>query len=207
MKPIENFENIQSNYSYQEEFKRLRPGAYFCVIKNAYMKTSTTGKEMLCLDLDILDEEFRDYFQKQYDNSIKDIKDRKWGCTYRTLVYDQPKYFHALMTAVSNSNPGYSLIEANWDESTLIGKFVGGVFGLEEYEKADGTISASMKCIRVRSTEKLETVATPAVKLIDKTMLPYEEYEKRKERLKDFGNRRPQIKDFVPKIADEDLPF
>lgn len=39
-------------------------------------------------------------------------------------------FFKGVLTSLEESNPGFRW---NWDESTLVGKKVGGVFGREQF--------------------------------------------------------------------------
>lgn len=197
MKPIENYEDVEAKGI--SDFVPLKLGGHVCMIKKAYITETTTCKEVICLELDILDGEFKDYYQKQYDNSNK--KEKKWGCIYRQLTQESPEFFKGMITSIENSNPGFKF---NWDESQLVGKKVGGIFGLEEYKRNDGTIGTVTKCIRLRSADKISNVLIPAVKLIDNTKMSYDDYVERKTTIKEFTNG--EVTDFGS-VSDEDLPF
>lgn len=53
------------------------------------------------------------------------------------------------------------------------------MFGLEEFEKQDGTIGTMVKLTQFRSLDKLKDVQIPKVKLIDDTYVTIEEYQKK----------------------------
>ena len=57
------------------------------------------------------------------------------------------------------SNEGFKW---DWDETKLVGKLFGGVFGEEEYEA--GKFATKLKFIR--STEKIEEAKVPKVKTL-----------------------------------------
>ena len=195
MKPIENYENMEAKGT--GDFVPLTLGGHVCIIKKAYISETTTCKEQLCLELDLAEDgEFKDYYQKQFDNSTK--KDKKWGCIYRQLTQESPEYFKGMITAIENSNPGFKF---NWDENQLVGKKVGGVFGLEEYQKQDGKIGTITKCVRLRSADKVKDAQIPSVRLLNKSLVSYDEYMKEKETINQFTNGQ------VTNFDEDDLPF
>lgn len=71
---------------------------------------------------------------------------------YQTVKGDSLQYFKGFITVIENSNPGYKW---NWDEKTLVGKLFGGVFGEEEYKGNDGKMHTGVKCMQVRSIDKI----------------------------------------------------
>lgn len=159
-------------------YESLKLGGHEIVIKNAYEYTGQTGNVSLKIEVDIAgNDKQAGFYQKQFDNNI--LADRKWpsgACKYISLKEDETciAMFKGFTTAVENSNPGYTW---NFDEKTLIGKKLCGVFGLEEFEKQDKTIGAAIKLIQFRSLDKLKEVGIPKVKLIDNSYIDYEDYE------------------------------
>lgn len=162
------------------DYEQLELGGHEVVIKNAYEYTGKTGNVSLKIEVDIAGKDKQvGFYQKQYDNNIS--SDRKWpsgACKYVSLKEDENciALFKGFTTAVENSNPGYKW---NFDEQTLIGKKLCGVFGLEEFEKQDGKIGTTVKLVQFRSLDKLKDVQIPKVKLIDDTYVTIEEYQKR----------------------------
>ena len=162
------------------DYEQLELGGHEVVIKNAYEYTGKTGNVSLKIEVDIIGKDKQaGFYQKQYDNNIS--SDRKWpsgACKYVSLKEDENciALFKGFTTAVENSNPGYKW---NFDEQTLIGKKLCGVFGLEEFEKQDGTIGTMVKLTQFRSLDKLKDVQIPKVKLIDDTYVTIEEYQKK----------------------------
>lgn len=159
------------------DYETLELGGHEVVIKNAYEYTGQTGNVSLKIEIDIAGADKQaGFYQKQFDNNIS--SDRKWpasACKYVSLKEEENciALFKGFTTAVENSNPGYKW---NFDEKTLIGKKLCGVFGLEEYTKQDGIIGTTVKLTQFRSLDKLKDVKIPKVKLIDNSTVDYEQY-------------------------------
>ena len=152
------------------EFAPLKSGGYICVIKNVNETKSSTGKDMLIIDLDIAEGPEKGRFLKQYVNDSRDRK--KWGCTVYQLIYDNDgntnRGLKTFITAVKKSNPGF--IEMWGDEfcASFKNKFVGGIFGREQYLNDKGEKKFSTKCQNFRSLESIrEGVDPPDDKLLD----------------------------------------
>ncbi len=159
------------------EFEMLELGGHEVIIKNAYEYTGQTGTTSLKVEVDISgNDKQAGYYQRQYDN-INSV-DRKWpsgACKYISLKEDTNcvALFKGFTTAIENSNPGYKW---NFDETTLVGKKLCGVFGLEEFEKQDGTIGTTVKLTQFRSLDKLNEVKIPKVKLLNGTYIDIDDY-------------------------------
>ena len=161
------------------DYEQLELGGHEVIIKNAYEYTGQSGNTSLRIEVDVAgNDKQAGFYQKQFDNNI--LADRKWpngACKYISLKEDPNciALFKGFTTAVEKSNPGYIW---NFDEKTLIGKKLCGVFGLEEYMKQDETIGVAVKLIQFRSLDKLKDVKIPKVKLIDESTIDYEDYKK-----------------------------
>ena len=127
------------------EFETLPAGGYKCMIKKVVCEKTQAGKEFLKLAIDILEGEFKDFFQKKFDNDTRE--DRKWSGVWTVFTegYNpgttNPK-FKGLITSVEASNSGFKF---NFDEQTLVNKKVGIVFREEEFEGYDGQVHTSTK--------------------------------------------------------------
>ena len=189
MKKIENWNEIEAKG--MEDFRGLPIGAYECVIMDARVNhNEQSGKDTFKVSVDIASGEFKDYFRKMYENDTR--IDRKWNnnaVKYLSYTGDNIAYFKGFITTVENSNVGYKW---NWEESTLKGKKVCGVFQYEEYEKQDGTRGIKVRLNKFRSLDKLKDIeVSDSVKLLDGTYVEYENYTKKEESndpFKDFGN-------------------
>ena len=106
------------------------------------------------------------YFQKQFDNDTRDNK--KWSnCANKYVSLQEneacDRMLKAFITAVENSNTGFKF-DWNKEVSQLNGKFIGGLFGLEEYINQDGNL---------RTSTKVSTIQKYSIKL---TTLKYQRF-------------------------------
>ena len=174
-----NYDEITVN----EDFERLELGGHKGIIKKVEEYTSpVSGNTSLKVEVDTdKTDKQPGYFQAQYDNNM--LADRKWSTgaiKYVSLKQDENcvKMLKAFLTSVENSNNGYTY---DWkkDVDQLIGKKVGLVFGLEEYEGQDGNLKTATKLTQFRSIDKVDNVKIPKVKLLDGTFVEYEDYAKK----------------------------
>lgn len=194
MEKINNWNEIEAKG--MEDFKTLPIGAYECVIKYAGIhKNEQTEKESFKVAVDIASGEFKDYYQKRYDNIQS--SDKKWdnnAIRYLAFQGDNVSYFKGFITCVENSNKGYTW---DWDEKTLVGKKICGVFQYEEYEKQDGTKGIKVRLNKFRSLDKLNEIeVNDSVKLLNGSYISY----------KDYNNSTSAFEDKI-EISDDDLPF
>lgn len=201
MEKIENWEKIEAKGI--SDFVALKEGAYICKILNAEEYTSeTTGNKSLKVYVDIDEGEFKDYFKKIYNNNSN--QDKKWdnnAIKYLGLGENSQPFFKGFITIVENSNKNYVW---NWDEETLKGKKVVGVFQPEEYEKQDGTVAVKVKLNSFRSIDKLNTIKVTKIKLLDGSFMEYEDY---KNRTKSYATIDEAIKDTNNNIDPNKIPF
>lgn len=116
-------------------FKGIEPGGYVCKIHSAEVITYSWG-EVLKINFDIAEGEYKDYYMEQYSHNPNE--DKKWQGNIRVTVPDeanqyfetQKKRFGNMIACIEESNPGYVW---DWNEAGLKDKFVGLVFGNEEY--------------------------------------------------------------------------
>lgn len=180
------------------DYETLELGGHEVVIKNAYEYTGQSGNTSLRVEVDITgNDKQAGFYQKQYDNDNRN--DKKWpngAIRYISLKEDEMcvALFKGFTTAVENSNPGY---QWNWDEKSLVGKKLCGVFGLEEYEKQDGTVGVATKLIQFRSLNKLPEVQIPKVKLLDGTFVDYDDYQEIKNSQQIEVIKGDKIDDFI----------
>lgn len=160
------------------DYENLELGGHEVVIKNAYEYTGKTGNISLKVEVDIAgNDKQAGFFQRQYDNNTNANKTWPAGaCKYISLKEEENciAMFKGFTTSVEKSNPGYTW---NFDEKTLIGKKLCGVFGLEQYEKQDGTTGFATRLTQFRSLDKLNEVKIPKVRLLNGTQIDYEEYK------------------------------
>lgn len=196
MEKPKNWDNVQANTG---DYESLKLGAHEVIIKDAYEYTGMTGNKSLKIEVDIDGkDEQKGFYQKQYDNNNN--SDKKWpnaSCKYISLKEDDTclALYKGFITIIENSNPGYTW---NFDEKTLIGKKLCGVYGLEEYEDNEGKIKTATKLVQFRSIDKLNTIKIPKVKLIDGSFVDYEDYK---------PNNNKTTDDDVVEVTSDMLPF
>lgn len=190
MEKIENWETVEAKG--MEDFKSLPIGAYECIIKKAEVyKNKDTGKESFKVEVDIATGEYKDYFQKRYDNNTN--SDKKWdnnSTRYLAFTGDNASYFKGFITCVENSNVGYKW---NWEEETLKGKKICGVYQYEEYEKQDGSNAVKVRLNKFRSLDKINEIeVSDSVRLLNGNYMSIDDYYEKKESssnpFNDFGD-------------------
>lgn len=181
MEKIENWESMEAKG--MEDFKALPIGAYECIIKDARInKNAESGKETFKVSIDISSGEYKDYFQKRYDNNTN--TDKKWdnnAVRYLAFQGDNASYFKGFITCVENSNVGYTW---DWDETKLKGKKICGVFQYEEYEKQDGEKAVKVRLNKFRSLDKMKEANENLsfnVRLLNGSYMSIDDYNERKE--------------------------
>ena len=130
----------------------LPVGGHICRIVGARATKSRNGNDMIEVAFDIAESsEFDGKFKERFDYIRKSKADAKWpnGGMFRTGVLNSDGktsgYFKGLITAVEESNPGYSFKGSGCNEDTMKGKLVGFNFGEEDYKGNDGKIRTSIK--------------------------------------------------------------
>lgn len=162
MRPL-NLQNVTAKTG--AEFPDIEPGGYFCKIVSVEDKPD---REYLMVDLDIATGEFKDYYN--------DLCARAgfWGCTmFWSYKESNLPYFKGNVTAVEDSNPGFHFDER--DLQSLRGKFVGGVFGEEEYySNKSGSIKTNVKPRYLCSVDRIKNqdYNIPKKKLYDPSKGP-----------------------------------
>ena len=180
MEIIKDFDKIEPKG--MEDFKTLPIGAYECIIKDARIHTNKeNGKETLKVSVDIASGEYKDYFQKRYDNNNN--SDKKWdnnSVKYLSFQGENVSYFKGFITCVINSNVGYAW---NWDETSLKNKKICGIFQYEEYQKLDGTKAVKVRLSKFRSLDKLKESQenlSYSVRLLNGSYMDIDDYNETK---------------------------
>lgn len=138
MKKFNDYETTQS-YSNSE---KLPVGGYVLKIANVrYEEDQNGASDRIQLMFDIAEGEQKDFFRKQYESQTSE--DKKWKGTVAIYVPTDDgsekdgwtkKSFKTIMENFEASNPGYTW---NWDENSLKGKLIGGIF-VDTYSVIDG---------------------------------------------------------------------
>lgn len=159
------------------EVERLSLGGHEVKILDASEYTGQSGNVSLkvCVDIDGNDKQ-KGFFKKQYDENTN--LDRRWpngAVRYLSLKDEQLGFLKGVITALEKSNPGFKFnTKGTWEQ--LKGLKLAAVFGLEEYERQDGTIGTATKLVQFRSLDKLNEIKIPKVKLLNGDLVEYEKY-------------------------------
>lgn len=203
MERINNWNEVEAKG--MEDFKSLPIGAYECIIKDARIhKNPDNGKETLKVSIDIATGEYKDYFQKRYDNNTN--TDKKWdnnAVRYLAFQGDNVSYFKGFITCVENSNVGYTW---DWEETNLKNKKICGVFQYEEYEKQDSSKAVKVRLSKFRSLDKMQEAKynlSYNVRLLNGSYMDIDDYNERKEE-KSNSNAFNGLDDMV-EITDDIL--
>lgn len=172
MRPIDGYEQAPA---FTGETINLPAGLYKLVIKQVNVIQDKNNREMMVLCFDILEGsqkdgyvgvnyDYKDFYDKQFKLRRQSDPNTKWGGIYRQLTHgDSLPFFKGIITSIEKSNPGYRW---NWDERTLVGKVVGGIFQREEFLTSDGQKKMATKCIQMRSMDGLKDAKVPADNLL-----------------------------------------
>ena len=153
------------------EFETLPAGGYKCLIKKVVCEKSQNGKEFLKIGFDIAEGQYKDFYQRKFENDTRE--DKKWSGIWVLFTegYNpgttNPK-FKGLITSVEASNPNFKF---NFDEQTLVNKKVGIVFREEDFEGFDGQVHTSVKPFFAVSYEKAEEAKIPNKKELSDDVL------------------------------------
>ena len=155
MKPLKGYEKAQA-YTEQE---RLPVGGYVLKILDVKEQVNDWGN-VLIISFDIEEGEHKGFFAANY--KARTSEDKKWKGTYRLRVpkddgSEQDEWtmrrFKTISTAFEDSNSGYHW---NWDEQTLKGKTIGGLFNNKEYA-FNGRHGFYTNCHSLINVEKIRT--------------------------------------------------
>lgn len=196
MKDLSKSKNYQ-NARVMSEREKLPAGAYALkIIDVKAIHKDQYDSTQYALAFDIETGEYKGFFKKAYDADTSE--DKKWKGTYR---FWEPKddgterdgwtmnTLKSIVAAFESSNTGYRW---NWDEKTLKGKIVGGVFNEKEYE-FKGHHGFFTNCHHLISVEDIATAKIPEPTLLKDKSKPVTDAD-------DFVN--------IPDgIEGEELPF
>lgn len=152
-------------------FSPLPVGGHICRIIGARAGKYSTGADMIEVAFDIAEGGPDDgRFQDRFDYLRKSNPQAKWpnGGMFRTCILTREGktsgFFKGLITAVEESNPGYSFKGSGCNEATLKGKLVGFNFGEEEYKGNDNNIHTAVKAFYAVSVATVKEGIEPPKK-------------------------------------------
>lgn len=130
---IKKFNDYETTQSYSNS-TRLPEGGYVLKIENVRHEPGQNGNsDRIEVLFDVLEGEQKAFFRSNYESQTGE--DKKWKG--RTTIYcpkddgsEQDKWtkrrFKTIMEHFEDSNSGYTW---NWDEQSLKGRLIGGIFG------------------------------------------------------------------------------
>lgn len=141
-----------------------------------------TNRESLKICFDLADGDENDgCFERDYNNKERMFTKVFWpveGTNYLSLNPRYEIYIKKFITTVKKSNPNTRIDDIAgkpFNFTQLIGLYVGGEFGLEEYKKDDNII-ARLSLFNFKSINDLPYLKEPQVKLLDGSYISYKTY-------------------------------
>jgi len=163
MRHIDNWDSIQEKQP--GDFNNPVPGGYSAVITRV---DDREDKEYLEIQWDYLDGPFRGA------NGETLSRAGFWPTILRRSYKETALgFFKAFKNAVEKSNPGYIFDDRH--VQSLVGKYMGVVTGLEEYQKNNGEIVERLYVYQVRSTQAIRKgdFEVPNIKKLKAKNQPY----------------------------------
>lgn len=185
------------------DYEGLKVGGHVVEIVEASLyKSNFSGNTTVKVCVDIADDdEQKEFFKRQFEaNNLSEAKWPSNATKYLGLDEKGLAFTKGFITALEKSNNFKLDFTKDW--SQIVGLKCVGVFGLEEFERQDGSIGASPKLQNFRSLDKLNEIKIPKVKLIDGSRVDYEDYINKKVNKKDDSNFENLVQ-----IGDSELPF
>lgn len=161
MKPIKNYEEVK-------DFSEVNPlpiGPQKCQVVEVI---DNPDKEYLEFNFDIVDGEYKGYFRSLANSN----ENNEWpvqGKFIRSYKEKALGFFKGAITAIEKTNPPYNFVATNWNEKTLVKKYVVVNFREEEYLSNEGEIKVRVRPFEFRSSEALregKINSQPAKKLL-----------------------------------------
>ena len=145
-------ETLEEKKQESTQYAEPDAGGYVCKIVDAVLDKD---KRYILLYLDIAEGKFAGYYQR--------LEDRAgfWGLRYYAS-FKEPvlNKFIKMCASFETCNPGFTFDPFRGkgaDVDTLKDKFIGYVFGYEEYEKNDGTIGTRPSLGNITEIKKIKS--------------------------------------------------
>lgn len=153
-----DYDNVQVG-----ESKQLPAGGYICRIRKAEQALSkTTGLPMVVAYVDIVEGEYKGFVSRKYQEKMKYDPNAQFPPegTVRVVTKDAndntKKMFKSFCTAVEESNGSQVPRDDNEFIKWLSGKFVGILYGREQWQGRDGKLYWSTKPRYYRSVQAIQ---------------------------------------------------
>lgn len=186
--------NYNNTMAATSEFDRLPAGNYVVKIMKVEETKSKTGKEMIIVNYDIAEGEYKDYFMKAWKSDTREEK--KWNGRAWILTQDKDgncsRGFKGFTEALEDSNAGYMIPWGEKAADSMAGKLIGAQMRDEEYQNNSGDYRMMAKIAYWASVEDIRSgkFKELAPKYIDRS-----------------AETTPSGFMSVPESTEEELPF
>lgn len=145
------------------DFTPIELGGHKLVIKKLEEVTASNGNKYLKVSFDTApDDKQPNYYAEQYKNDTRDTK--KWGGVATLFPTDKEgktsKTFKQFCTSIERSNNSTIQWGAGF-EASIVGKYIGGIFGEEEYLNSMNEVKTARKLFWWRSVDGIADAAVP----------------------------------------------
>lgn len=156
---IRRFSDYNETKAYGD-IQQLPKGGYVLKIMGAEICENSIG-QYVKISCDVAEGEYMNFFANEYRN--QQSEDKKWHCNYLLNVPNDDgsekdgwtkRRFKTVTEALEDSNTGYVF---NWDEKSLKGKLIGGLFNEREYQANDGNVRRTSNLAQLCSVEKIRS--------------------------------------------------
>lgn len=183
---------------------KIVPDGYVCIIKKVSIGKTKMGKNMLVVSFDIAEGEYTNYYLHVYESENRD--DKAWKGVYYCPMeaWDgngTSKALKSFVTAVEDSNEGWTPSWGENFEAHFEGMLVGLLFGEEEFYGSNGKLYKACKAKYAISVKRARNkdFTLPTIKRADPKTAPLSEQ-----------NPVPAV-GAVPEgfseLSDDDIPF
>lgn len=180
---MKKFEDYDTTEVKEVSFKELSLGGHLFVIKNV-KPFSYGGYDKISLEVDVDEEEYKNFYQDKFDSRPSNAKFWDDGATLTIFanpeqIKDEKKqkqaksYTKGLITAIESYNNGYTF---DWDENSLIGKTIGLNVSLKEYNGNDGVKTKRAISRFINSKNNFNPDYIPSVQTLEDGFVKYDEY-------------------------------
>ena len=167
--------NFEKPMGYDEvqaggEFTPIELGGHKLIIKKIEEVQASNGSTYLKVSFDTAqDDKQPNYYSEQWKKDTRDNK--KWGGVANIFPTDREgktsKTFKQFCTSIERSNNS----QIQWGtgfESSIINKFIGGIFGEEEYYNSVGEVKTAKKLFYWASVESIAEAKIPNKREVEK---------------------------------------